>query len=168
MNLFHRKTDEERQRVQEASRMKAVTDILLTYSQAEEQSLIALNLLKHRVLVSQTYAAQFTHSREQLLRFLVGVGMYAYFRGNSSSMSDAIAKAELERIWQAQKDKGADLTSEEASICRMQAREGINIKDYTPVTDYDILVVSADGDPKVLAHWSDMSVDIVSVMEEEE
>ena len=131
-------------------------------------SLLSVNVSQHRILVAQTFAAQFTKSQKQLLNFFVGVGMYGYYRSLATVTTDAIAKRELDLLWKAKADKGADLTTEEATVCKMRAREGLNLQDVQTDASFDIVVIGWRNDPKVLAYWQDMKVEIVSVLEEED
>lgn len=165
MNIFKRKKTPAEQ---SARQQQIIADVISLYAQAEEESLLSVNVAQRRILVAQTFAAKFTKSGEQLMDFFVGIGTYAYYRALSSLTTDAIAQRELDLLWKAKADKGADLTAEEATICKMRAREGLNLQDVQTDASFDIIVIGWRNEPKVLAHWQDMKVEIVSVLEEED
>lgn len=168
MSIFHRKSKAEKEAAATARQQQVIADVISLYAQAEDESLISVNVGQRRILVAQTFAAKFTKSGEQLMNFFVGVGTYAYYRSLATVTTDAIAKRELDLLWKAKADKGADLTTEEATVCKMRAREGLNLQDVQTDASFDIVVIGWRNDPKVLAHWQDMKVEIVSVLEEEE
>lgn len=164
--LFRKKQKPESAQEDIILRSKLYLDILSQYEQYEQQGLVCIAPLNHRITVSQQLAALFSKDAACLQSFLKGLALYGIYQYARVSANLTLAKAELEAIQQKQKELGRELSDTEQKLAKMQAYADSDASQIINRNLYfDIAVVSPDQQPVVIARVADGNVTILSVQE---
>ena len=166
LSRFKKKQKQAQPKEDPVLRSKLYLDILTQFEQFEEQGLIALAPLHHRVTVSQQLAALFAKDASTLQSFLNGVSLYGIYQFAHVMTNQVLAKAELEARQKKQQELGRELTESDAKLAKMQAYADSDVSQVINRDIYfDIAVVSPDQEPVVLARVKDGHPEILYVKE---